>query len=217
MLRYKLFDLIFKRKNILIIEYNQLIFFNNIKYIKMHGNSPLPEWHQQYLEHYNYYNVGVIDKDYMKIQFIPHNNQYTVENHMTMLKWMQETVKTGGYEVKLLNQSESGFELSHRYYYYNKIENYDFQIRCNFESEVKNDTESDLIILPDSIKYNPTGINIFELTAYRYIPRKLMLYLYKYIEDQKHLIINTQYFPHKDDEVIWCTKSLWCDTKMKGY
>lgn len=166
----------------------------------------LPEWYSLYEYHYNYWNLGYIsDIEHMSISFIPKGNLYTFGMHLQIMNTLKEIISDSGYDIKIIKNKEGGFQLFHENFELNdKI----LQICCNFAKEIIDDSN---IIETFS---NDTGINIIKFTATKYIPRKVMLHLYKIIEEMNMLIFKVHGFPNKNDSIIWGKTNILTDNMI---
>lgn len=176
-------------------------------------NKQLPHWYNEFIEHYNYYNNGCIEEnEMMSIQFIPKNNKLLVKQYYHIMDELRKLLVRHNYDIQLLERCEGGFQFVGEYY--KPKENFELQIRCNLHlplgswmKGLKMDDE----LLPQFKKFNKANINIFEFTGYYNIPRKIMLHLYRILDENDMLIYKTYNFPNQDDEIIWNTKSIWYD------
>ena len=182
-------------------------------------NKPLPIWHNAYLNHIHEWNSSfTTEVQPMRIQFIPKNNKYTVNDHLTIMKQLKDKLIMYNldYSISLLMRPEGGYKLRNiKYNYINKPGETDLEIRCNIYGSsqpyfLENKANRNFELSPYPSAYNKSGINIFEFVAYKNVPKKLMLYLYIILESLDMLIYKTENYPDVND-IVWEHKNIWED------
>jgi hypothetical protein len=185
-------------------------------------NKAIPLWHTQYKNHIHEWNSSFIkNSEPMKIQFIPKNNKYTVEDHLNILKKLKDILinHNPDYSINLIQRPEGGFQLHNKKYIKSYIHSdSDLQILSNINKttsryflESKNNKYIEL--MPYTSTYNKSGIKIFEFTGYMNVPKKVMLYLYAILQNMDMLIHTTENFPDLND-VVWEHKTIWEDVYL---
>jgi hypothetical protein len=177
-------------------------------------NKPLPYWYNAYLNHVHNWNSSFIQNDApMKIQFIPKNNKYTIGDHLNILQFLKESLinYNPNYSITLIHRPEGGFQLHNKDYIKHDS---DLQIISNIirpKYLYLNTPDNRRIELqPYSSAYNTSGIKVFEFTAYKNVPKKVMLYLYGILQNMEMFIHSTENFPDLSD-VVWEHKTIWED------
>ena len=178
-------------------------------------NKQLPYWHNAYKTHIHTWNSSFISEtEPMKIQFIPKNNKYTINDHLSVMRNLRNMliIYNPDYSIGLLNRKEGGFQLRNKTYYklINNVD-IDLQIRSNIVTRtipvyLENKANKNIELLPFGMNNN--GVKIFELTGYKNIPKKVMLYLYVILESMDMLIYRTENFPDIND-IVWEHKDIW--------
>lgn len=167
------------------------------------SNNTLPPWNNDLINHFKYYNEGLIGKDeFMKIEFIPCHNKFYFKDLLEIKKKLDEMVEHTDFKLNLLNRVEGGFELTNENYI--PTEHHELQIRFNKNCigyPVKEHEE----FFPDN--HHKSNIKIFSFTGNCGVPRKLMMHLYMILEENRCLIHKSYHFPHEDD-IIWRPSSI---------